>query len=173
MSAYSATARREGKYWVVEVDGVGVTQGRNLAEAEAMAADLVVAMRQVPAEEVAVEMQVDLPAPLREQIVKTKKTRAELETLQVQVGELGRNVVKELRGAGLTGRDVAAVLGVSEQRVSQLAAGGRVGRPREKVTPVIVTAVDRTKRGRGGRTVARDAVTGKPSPRRRAPAQPE
>ncbi len=35
-------------------------------------------------------------------------------------------VERSLRSAGLSGRDVAAVLGVSEQRVSQLAPGKRI-----------------------------------------------
>jgi len=28
MSAYTATATREGRWWVIDVDGVGVTQSR-------------------------------------------------------------------------------------------------------------------------------------------------
>ena len=40
----AATAVREGRFWVVHVPGVGVTQGRSVREARALAADLVEAM---------------------------------------------------------------------------------------------------------------------------------
>ncbi|PKW14992.1 hypothetical protein [Saccharopolyspora spinosa] len=41
---FEATATREGKWWVVEVEDVGATQGRNVAEAREMAKDLVAAV---------------------------------------------------------------------------------------------------------------------------------
>lgn len=59
-TSYRATARREGRLWVVGVLDVGVTQGYDLAEAHNMAADLVVAVRQVPAQDVDVDLHVDL-----------------------------------------------------------------------------------------------------------------
>lgn len=122
VSTYSAKARREGRYWVVDVDGVGVTQGRSLAEARTMAADLVVAVREVDPAAVVVDMEIALPAGLDVKVKRAKKSRQQLEDLQRQVGDLGRGVVEGLRGAGLSGKDVAVVLGISEQRVSQLAS---------------------------------------------------
>lgn len=129
MSAtYRATAHREGKLWVVDVEGVGVTQGRNLEQARNMAVDLVVAMREVEPAAVSVDMQVALPGELEVKVEKVKKSRSQLELMQRQVGELGRGVVEGLRSAGLSGKDMAVVLGVSEQRVSQLSsATGSVG----------------------------------------------
>lgn len=44
MSAYTATAAREGRWWVVDVEGVGVTQSRTLAEAQIWAQGLVEAV---------------------------------------------------------------------------------------------------------------------------------
>ncbi|MGX7825330.1 hypothetical protein ACTG9Q_09570 [Actinokineospora sp. 24-640] len=58
MKTYQATARREDEWWVVEVDGVGVTQGRSTAEAHRMAVDLVAVMTGVPVG--TVEVTVDL-----------------------------------------------------------------------------------------------------------------
>ena len=41
MNTYRAVATREGRWWAVDVEGVGHTQGRDLGEARRMAADLV------------------------------------------------------------------------------------------------------------------------------------
>jgi len=37
MSTYRATATREGNWWVIDVEGVGITQSRTLAESHAWA----------------------------------------------------------------------------------------------------------------------------------------
>ncbi|MCG8918087.1 hypothetical protein L6E12_20090 [Actinokineospora sp. PR83] len=42
--SYTATAVREGCFWVVDVPAVGRTQGRTAAEARAMAVDLIATM---------------------------------------------------------------------------------------------------------------------------------
>jgi hypothetical protein len=44
MSAYTATATREGLWWVINVDGIGVTQSRTLAEAHTWAQGLIEAV---------------------------------------------------------------------------------------------------------------------------------
>jgi hypothetical protein len=50
LTTYRAVATREGRWWAVDVEGVGHTQGRDLGEARRMAADLVSIMRRVPEE---------------------------------------------------------------------------------------------------------------------------
>ena len=51
-----AVATREGKWWVVEVDGIGTTQGRTWPEASWMAKDLVTAMSGGRPEDVEITM---------------------------------------------------------------------------------------------------------------------
>jgi hypothetical protein len=41
---YTAHATKEARWWIVRVDGVGVTQAKNFLEAHAMAKDLVETM---------------------------------------------------------------------------------------------------------------------------------
>lgn len=48
MNTYTAVVSREGRWWIVDVDGVGTTQARNLTEAQEMAVDLI-AITQRPA----------------------------------------------------------------------------------------------------------------------------
>ncbi len=61
MKTYRATARREKKWWVVEVPGVGTTQGRTTAEVQRMAADLVAIMKEIPLEQVRVTVEFEVP----------------------------------------------------------------------------------------------------------------
>jgi len=56
MKTYDATATREGRWWVVDVPGIGVTQGRTTREVERMAADLVAIMLEIPIEQVIVNV---------------------------------------------------------------------------------------------------------------------
>ena len=122
MTRFHATARREGRWWVVDVDGVGVTQGRNLTQARSMAIDLIVAMRNLSEDDVTVTLTVDLPGTMAAQVEEAKRRTAEAARAQTAAAAAIREVAVRLHTeAGLTGRDAALVLGVSEQRVSQLA----------------------------------------------------
>ena len=126
MKNYRATAHREGRYWLVDVKGVGVTQGRNLAEARIMAVDLVVAMTELEPNEFELDFQPELPEDLVLEVEHARQAVVRAEREQREAALLSRGVVAALKGRGLTGKDIAVVLGVSEQRVSQLAAA-RVG----------------------------------------------
>lgn len=122
MTKFHATARREGRWWVVEVDGVGVTQGHNLSQARSMAVDLIVAMRELPERDVVVNLDIDLPGTLTAQVEDARHRTAEAARAQTAAAVAMREVAARLRTeAGLIGKDAALVLGVSEQRVSQLA----------------------------------------------------
>jgi hypothetical protein len=65
---------REGHFWVVDVSGVGVTQGRTVREARTMASDLVEAMTG-KAEDVQVHF--ELPDDVREAVAHARATTAE------------------------------------------------------------------------------------------------
>lgn len=133
MTAYHATARRDGRYWLVNVDGVGVTQGRNLADASEMAQDLVVALLGADPSEVSVILEVELPEGLGARAEAARRVVAEAAEAQQRAAEASRAVVRALREvAGFSGKDVAALLGVSEQRVSQLLATRSASRTEAK-----------------------------------------
>lgn len=123
MRTHVALATREGRWWIVEVEGVGTTQARNLTEAREMAVDLISITQNVPAASVAVELRTTLEADLEEEIAQARAAIKDLEERQLSVARTSRSVARKLvKSAGLTGRDAAVVLGVSPQRVSQLLA---------------------------------------------------
>jgi DNA-directed RNA polymerase specialized sigma24 family protein len=125
VSTYRAVAQREGRLWVVDVEGVGTTQGRNLMEAKEMAGDLVVAVLDVGAQHVTIDFRVALDDDLSARVDEARRLTADAEVAQRRAAELTRSVVLALRERGLTGKDLAAVLNVSEQRASQLLARAR------------------------------------------------
>lgn len=55
---FKATATREGRWWVVDIEGVGVTQGRTADEARTMAAGLVDAVLNIDEPRIAMEFAV-------------------------------------------------------------------------------------------------------------------
>lgn len=122
---YEATAERGAKFWVVTIKGLpeqmfNKTQGRTWQEASTMARDLVAMMLEidhdsfgmhiVPADQDAAQA-LDLLNAARRTTEKAK--RAEAEALEA--------AAKTLTGHGFSVRDAGAALGMSYQRVSQLA----------------------------------------------------
>jgi hypothetical protein len=58
MADYTATAIREGDYWVIDVPGVGTTQADSIDDIEEMAVDLVTAMTHSTPQDVHVHVRI-------------------------------------------------------------------------------------------------------------------
>jgi len=119
--SFKARAHREGKWWVIAVTGVGVTQTRTLDRAEHMAQEMIALMRDVDAQDVVVSVAVDLGG-LGRAVEKARQAQRAAEAAQHAAAVEARRVVGELQGLGLGVTDIAAVLGVSRSRAGQLAA---------------------------------------------------
>ncbi|HSS49780.1 MAG TPA: hypothetical protein VLX28_12625, partial [Thermoanaerobaculia bacterium] len=133
MKTYEVTVERDGRWWMVAIPELdGLTQARRLDEAEQMAREYIAVTTDVPLSRVAVEIsgiaaegQDLLQAKL---LVDGLRRRAkDLETL---VGELTREVAFALTDASVPVRDVSSVLGISHQRVSQLAQAAEGDSPK-------------------------------------------
>jgi hypothetical protein len=120
---YGGRAWREGRFWVIEVGGVGVTQARRLSQVEEMARDLITIMQQVPVEEVQVEIKVELSANVEAEVEEAKRLRTEATRLQETATQATRAAAAHLRETGLSINDVGTLLGISHQRVHQLLTG--------------------------------------------------
>jgi hypothetical protein len=119
MKRYTATATREGRWWVIDVDGVGVTQARSVREAHEMVDDLVRVLRDDTDFEIEIHFLVDkLDATVLAQTVRGKVRMAEV--AQRDAAEANREAARRLSAAGVSGGDIAGILEVSPQRVSQL-----------------------------------------------------
>ncbi|GLI27479.1 hypothetical protein ARHIZOSPH14_17210 [Agromyces rhizosphaerae] len=123
--AYRANARRDGRWWLVEVpelDTVG--QARNTAEVEEVAREVIALWLDVEPDAFDVAVTFEIPENAREAWEESRRREATARTESEAAAQLARRAVATLRADGLTYRDAGAVLGLSAQRVQQLAASG-------------------------------------------------
>lgn len=129
MDTYTAQVRRAESVWLVYVPEVDrTTQARNVAEIEPMARDLVAVMRDVEPGSFELRTEIELPASVRAHLDAVEQARAvEAEARERGASEL-RAAATDLKHAGMSLREVGALLGVSHQRASQLTAEPRTTR---------------------------------------------
>jgi predicted RNase H-like HicB family nuclease len=123
MNLYTVVAERSGNWWAVSVPDIpGVfTQARRLDQVEEMARDAIALMLDVPADSFKIGLDVTPPKNLRERIEEAKRMRAMLERNQQAAAASLADAVDASLECGLTVRDAGRLLGVSPQRVSQVA----------------------------------------------------
>jgi hypothetical protein len=106
--------------WELHIEGVGVTQSHGLRDAKRMARSYISLMLDIPEDSFDVHLTAKISSGLDDEVQRAREAVAELERLQREAALLSRAAVRDLKAAGLSGADVAAVLDVSPQRVSQL-----------------------------------------------------
>ena len=110
---YTVRAQRRERWWILvtpEVPGA-LSQVRRLAQAEEYIREAIAFnVNVVP----------DLPG-LTEKTAQVRADIAALDAAQREVAAQSRDVVAQLKAQGLTQQDIAVVMGVSPQRVSQIA----------------------------------------------------
>lgn len=123
VSTYTGTARQDGRFWFVEVDGVGATQARHLREVDDMAADLVASMTGADVDDVKVEISVVLPAKVQQHLDEAERLHQVESAARRDAARASRAAARELAASGLPVRDVGKALGISHQRAHQLISG--------------------------------------------------
>jgi len=123
-ATYNVVAKRWRHGWELHIEGLGVTQSRNLADAEAMARDYVALDLDVPEDSFDVRVTPEVGDGIDELIKRTRDEIADAARAQGNAAESSRALVQKLKLLGLSGKDTALVLGVTPQRVSQLAGAG-------------------------------------------------
>lgn len=123
---YEATAKREGKWWLITVPELdAVTQARHVREIEEMAAGLVMALLDLEEGEAKVNVTVELPESVAQAWAEADRLQGEVEAAQSRAAGLRRQAVKALlTDSHLTQSEASSLLGVSHQRVQQLAKAG-------------------------------------------------
>lgn len=122
---YTATATREGKWWIITIPELdnAVTQARTVRQIQDMAAGLIIALLDLD-DDTAVDVQVhiDLPPAVAKTWREATELQGHAETATHRAAELRREAVTTLlTNAHMSQTDAAAVLGLSHQRVQQLA----------------------------------------------------
>lgn len=119
---YRATARREGRWWSIAIDEVGaVTQARRVADVAWMARECVALTLDVPESDVEIDVEFELPADARAKWESSRRLAEHARAEAAEAATLARDVVRSMRDEGYTYAETASVLGLSPQRVHQLA----------------------------------------------------
>jgi hypothetical protein len=120
MATYNVIARHWKRGWELHIEGVGVTQCRNLAEAETMVRDYVESLAGADVSNATVVIAPEVGGGLDEQARAAREATAAADRATREAAAQSRKSARDLQAAGLSGRDIAAILRVSAQRVSQL-----------------------------------------------------
>jgi hypothetical protein len=121
-TAHTVRAQRDGRYWLVWIDGALRTQARRQLEIEPMARDWLANMHDRPAVDFTVRIEIVLPDSVRAHLDRAGELRAEAERARRAAGRETAAAAKELHDAGLTLREIGPLLDVSYQRAQQLVA---------------------------------------------------
>jgi hypothetical protein len=111
-------ARRAPNGWTLHVSDLGTTSTRSLTTAEKDARAHILAT--TGQDDVIVQVQPKLDLRLGELVQDARTKAAELAELTTVVAARSREAAEALRSAGMSNVDIASVLGISDQRVSQL-----------------------------------------------------
>lgn len=124
---YKVEITRDGRWWIVHIPEIdGVTQARRLTEASTMAREYIALDRGIPLREVQVEIaSIGMKEPSSRELLDSarqiREMRAQATELERESGERARQFAQSLVTRGIPVRDIATLLEISPQRVSQLA----------------------------------------------------
>jgi uncharacterized protein YggE len=124
MHEYKVEVERDGRWWIIHVPEIDqLTQARRIDEIEDMARSLIAISTDVPAEDITMQIRITVPpygdvGAAAERVRALRKQAAEAEE---RAAHEVADYVRRLTKAGIPVRDTAELLGVSPQRVSQLA----------------------------------------------------
>jgi hypothetical protein len=120
VKTYKVRAQRWARGWELHIDGVGVTQSHSLADAPSMARSYIAMTHNAAADSFNVDVVPEVGDGLDQAATEAREAVRAAEEAQRGAAARSRNVARQLKEKGLTGRDIAALLQLSPQRVSQL-----------------------------------------------------
>lgn len=126
---YTVVAERADGWWAIRVPDVrgAHSQARRLEQLPEMARDAIAAVLDVDANsfELRLEPQLGLAAATWESLAEARRAAEEA---QARLRQVAADAAAELLSSGLSMRDAGELLGISHQRVAQIAHGGALPR---------------------------------------------
>lgn len=124
MAHYTATAAREGRYWLIEFTGgpSWVTQARTVGEIELTARECAALNAGEPLDAVTADATIVAAGhpDVRAEVRSIGQARRQAAVIEAEASAAAARLAEDLAGEGVTVRDIGAVLGVSFQRAQQL-----------------------------------------------------
>jgi len=117
--------RGEDGWWVVDIEGVQGchTQGRTIEQGKERIREALSLYIGDAANTVELDVKVELPAPVRKAVDRSLSERERAEEAEEAAAAATQDAVKAMLGAGLSTRDAGELLGLTRQRVQQVASG--------------------------------------------------
>lgn len=124
---YQVAVTQEGAYWVAEVSGVqgAVVETRRLDHLEGEVRDGLALLLAVAHDSFDLNWSYDLPADIANAVERYRRASTRLAEAEREYADVSRRAVRDLERAHISRRNAAALLGVSHQRVQQLAADAK------------------------------------------------
>ena len=124
MKTYTAVCVRSGKWWAISIPEIkgAYSQARRLDQCADVARSLVVDVLEVPADSFEIDLRPVAPSELVQLIEGAEASKRLAAEAATNAHEAVSDVVHKALESGLSMRDVGVLLGVSHQRVHQLAS---------------------------------------------------
>lgn len=121
---FDAVVTRDGRWWMITVDALdAITQARSLREVPEMAEGLVSALLDIDPAKVTVSLSFALPPEVEADWSAAASLHAQALDAEERAAVLRRQAVRSLLlNTSLSQADAGAMLGLSKQRVQQLAS---------------------------------------------------
>lgn len=124
MKTYHADVTRDGRFWSIRIPDLDrSTQALRYKDVSVMAAELVEIMTGLGNDDYDLELKVRLPSAVEDHLARAEVLRAEAERKRAEAAAESRAAVRELLASGVSQREAGELLGLSFQRVNQLAHG--------------------------------------------------
>jgi predicted RNase H-like HicB family nuclease len=132
---YKAVAEREPGWWIIQVPELGVTtQARRLGEIENNAREAIAVWLDIAPDSFTVDVIAKTPAEIAARLDEAKALAAKAAAEQIEASRMTSEAVRQLIEAlGVSCREAGSLVGLSHQRVAQL-AGKRPASPAARTT---------------------------------------
>lgn len=122
VKTYQVEVSRDGKFWFIEVPEISrATQALRYKDVPVMANELIEIMSGLTSEEYDLQLIVRLPDAVNDHLARAEVLREEAAKNKAAAAAESRAAVRELLAQGISQREAGELLGLSFQRVNQLA----------------------------------------------------
>jgi len=123
-TAYSATVRRDGRWWFVYVPKLDIAgQSRTLGEVEEVAREVIGLALDIDPDPIVVSVTVETPEDVRALWEEAARGDEQARNAASQAAQRRREAVRRVTAMGVSQADAARLFQVSPQRISQLVHG--------------------------------------------------
>jgi len=167
---YTAVCRPSGRWWLIDVPELDLfTEAFRLDRVEHMARDLIALWLEVPEDSFRVVVMPELGPELHGVVDRARRARVRADRAQREAGEAQIAAVTALLRLGLSMREAGQILGLSHQRVAQIAAAARA--KAAEATGARSALEDRTRTARPAEPATYPPATYPPAATRRRSAR--